>query len=318
MESLYPAGPSAVPTHLTAPSAAYRRQSWLAVAGLAAFATAYLALMGWFGWTAWRMSRSLLAGDGGDVLSNVLVAACATILTIFMAKGLVSFERKKKRYDGIELKAADQPDLFAFLHRLADDAGAPRPHRVFLSARVNAGVFYDLSLTNLLFPSKKNLDIGLSLVNVLNLGEFKAVLAHEFGHFAQRTMAVGCWVYVAHQVASRLIAKRDALDDMLATLSRMDFRIAWIGWVLSLIVWAIRSLVEAAFRIVILSERALSREMEYQADLVAASLTGSDALVHALHRLGIGDEAWNRTLAHAAREHERGRAVDDLSPCRHA
>ena len=35
---------------------------------------------------------------------------------------------------------------------------------MFLSNRVNAAVFYDLSLLNLIFPSKKNLEIGLPLV----------------------------------------------------------------------------------------------------------------------------------------------------------
>ncbi len=34
MDSLYPAGPLAVPAQLTAPSFAYRRHAWLAVAGL--------------------------------------------------------------------------------------------------------------------------------------------------------------------------------------------------------------------------------------------------------------------------------------------
>lgn len=91
-------------------------------------------------------------------------------------------------------------------------------------------MFYDLSLINLLLPSRKNLDIGLGLVNVLNLGELKAVLAHEFGHFAQRTMAVGRWVYIAQQIAAHIVGKRDALDRVLATLSRIDLRVAWIGW----------------------------------------------------------------------------------------
>ncbi len=311
MDSLYPAGPSAVPAQLTAPSSAYRRHAWLAVAGLLTFAAAYFALMGWFGWTAFRMLRTLLSGEGGSALINAIVGGCALFLAVFMAKGLIFLKRGQASKD-LELKPADQPELFAFLHRLADEAGAPRPKRVYLSPRVNAGVFYDLSLVNLLFPSRKNLDIGLALVNVLNLTEFKAVLGHEFGHFAQRTMAVGRWVYIAHQVATQLVARRDALDTFLAGLSRTDFRIAWVGWTLSIIIWAIRSLVDTAFSVVTLSERALSREMEYQADLVAASLAGSDALVHALHRLGAADEAWGRTLGFASREFEAGRAVADL------
>ena len=113
----------------------------------------------------------------------------------------IFFVKHGSGVDDIEITPEQQPELFGFMDRLADEAGAPRPHRVFLSPRVNAAVFYDLSILNLVIPSRKNLEIGLGLVNVLTLGELKAVLAHEFGHFAQRTMAVGRWVYVAQQIA---------------------------------------------------------------------------------------------------------------------
>ena len=66
-----------------------------------------------------------------------------------------------------------------------------RPHRVFLTPDVNAAVFYRESLLSLLLPTSKNLVIGLGLVNQLNLSEFKAVLAHEFGHFSQNSMKLG-------------------------------------------------------------------------------------------------------------------------------
>ncbi|MBB5866089.1 Zn-dependent protease with chaperone function [Xanthomonas arboricola] len=313
MESLYPQGPAVVPARLTAPSSNYRRHAWLAMVGLGGFIAVYVGLLAWFGWTAYRLAAGLLQGSGGEQAVWLwVVVACAAFLAVFMAKALVFNKRAERDTRALELTPAAQPALFAFLHRLADDAGAPRPHKVYLSAQVNAGVFYDLSLLNLLFPSRKNLDIGLGLVNVLNLGELKAVLAHEFGHFAQRTMAVGRWVYIAQQIAAHIVGKRDALDRVLATLSRIDLRVAWIGWGLSLIVWSIRSLVEIAFRGVVLAQRALSREMEYQADLVAASLTGSDALVHALHKLQAADDGWQRALRFAEREFAQGRPVKDL------
>ncbi len=311
MDTLYPAGPGSIPANLTAPSATYRRHAWLAMAGLLGFVTFYLALMGWFAWTSYRLIGALFAGTSDNVIAALVVGGCAAFLTVFMAKALV-FIKRGAQSDDIELKPADQPQLFAFLHRLADEAGAPRPHRVYASARVNAAVFYDLSIANLIFPSRKNLEIGLGLVNVLNLGELKAVLAHEFGHFAQRTMAVGRWVYIAQQIASHIIAKRDALDDLLRTLSRIDLRVAWIGWILRLIVWSIRSLVELIFRVVVLVQRALSREMEYQADLVAASLTGSDALVNALHKLHAADDAWDRAIGFGSEEIGQQRGVRDL------
>ncbi|MCA3779418.1 MAG: M48 family metalloprotease [Burkholderia sp.] len=292
MENHYPAGPSDVPAGFTRPGASYRRKAWLAVAGLITFIVLYLALTVWFAWTGINRLLALNAHSGP---LDFLVCACSLFLTVFLVKAL--FFIKKGDYAGvIELKRAEQPGLFAFLDQVADDAGAPRPHKVFVSGRVNAAVFYDLSLVNLVFPSRKNLEIGLGLVNMLNLSEFKAVCAHEFGHFAQRSMALGRWVYTTQQIAAHIVGKRDALDGFLRQLSHFDIRVAWIGWGLSLIVWALRSIVDTGFRLVMIVQRALSREMEMQADLVAVSLTGSDALIHALHRLQVADDAWERAV----------------------
>jgi Zn-dependent protease with chaperone function len=304
------AGTIDVPFDLTTSSSRYRRNAWLATAGLLSFAAVYIALAGWFGWTAYRLAVAL-AGGAGKGAATLIAAAGAAFLAIFMLKALI-FVKRSERLDDIEITATEQPALFEFLNRLADETGAPRPHRVYASPRVNAGVFYDLSIANVLIPSHKNLAIGLGLVNVLSLGELKAVLAHEFGHFAQRTMAVGRWVYIARQIAGHIVARRDALDTLLSRLSSIDPRVAWIAWALRIIIWAIRSLIDLLFRVVVLAECALSREMEFQADLVSVSVSGSDALIQALHRLGAADEAWNRAVAFAADELRAGRGVQDL------
>lgn len=310
METVYPAGPTNVPANLTEPTSKYRSRAWLATGGLVAFTLLYFVLTGWFGWTAWRLFRAALNGQV-DTLWGWVAAFGAAFLALFMLKALF-FVKHRYAIDAVEIKRDEQPKLFEFLQRLADDAGAPRAHRVFVSGRVNAAVFYDLSLLNLVVPSKKNLEIGLALVNGLTLGELKAVLAHEFGHFAQRSMAVGRWVYVAQQIAGQIIARRDALDKFLNGLSRFDLRVAWIGWVLWLVVWSLRSLTETAFRVVLIAQRALSREMEFQADLVAVSLTGSDALIHALHKIGAAEYAWDRAVNFAAGEAQAGRLVRDV------
>lgn len=310
MDTIYPAGPDAVPADLTRPTASYRLHAWLAMGGLALFVVLYVSLAGWFAWTAYHLLfRVGMTGAGG--FWTLVAGGCSAFLAVFMLKALF-FVKHGGESEDIEITAQEQPRLFAFLHRLADEAGAPRPHRVYLSNRVNASVFYDLSVANLFFPSRKNLEIGLALVNVLSLSELKAVLAHEFGHFAQRTMYVGRWVYIGQQIAAHIIAKRDILDRFLQALSRFDLRVAWIGWVLSIVVWSIRSVTELVFRLVILAQHALSREMEFQADLVAVSLTGSDALIHALHRLNAADDAWSRAVNFAASELRNGRRVRDL------
>lgn len=307
---IYPPGPPSIPPDLIAPSNAYRSHAYLAVAGLLGFVALYFALAGWLAWLTVHLVSLTFSGSGVSI-GYLIAAAMSGLLAVFMLKALFFIKRGSTNHS-LEVTAAEQPALFAFLYRIADEAKAPRPHRVFVSSEVNAGVSYDLSLLNLIVPTRKNLMIGLGLVNALTLSEFKAVLAHEFGHFAQRTMAIGRWVYMAQQVAAHIVAKRDALDEFLLSLSRMDPRIAWVGWILRLIIWSIRSLVETVFAWVLLAERALSREMERQADLVSVSLTGSDALVHALHRLGPADTARERALAFIQSEAVAERALADL------
>ncbi|MDY8138566.1 M48 family metallopeptidase [Aquimarina sp. 2201CG5-10] len=294
MENFYEKISTKIPENLTKPSTSFKKHVWLAMGGLVLFVIAYIALSWWFGYTSYRLFSDSLAGGKNSFL-NFLLALPNLFLFIFMIKALF-FIKKGGDPNQKEITEKEEPILFNYLHQLADEAGAPRPHKVFLSSRVNASVSYDLSVLNLFFPSKKNLEIGIGLINVLNLGEFKAVLAHEFGHFAQRSMLVGRWVYMAHQIAAHIIGQRDILDKFLNTISSVDIRIAWIGWILSIIVWSIRSLIEIFFKIVLVAHRALSREMEFNADLIAVSLTGSDALIHALHRLQAADDAYDKSL----------------------
>ncbi|MDH7444992.1 M48 family metallopeptidase [Aquimarina sp. 2201CG14-23] len=310
MENLYKKITVDIPEHLTKPSLSFKKHTWLAMAGLILFVISYIALSWWFGYTAYRLFSDSLTG-GKDAFMNFLIGIPNLFLFIFMIKALF-FIKRGGDPNQQQITEKDEPILFNYLYQLADEAGAPRPHKVFLSSRVNASVSYDLSVLNFFFPSKKNLEIGIGLINVLNLGEFKAVLAHEFGHFAQRSMLVGRWVYMSHQIAAHIIGRRDALDNILQTISYLDLRIAWIGWILSIIVWSIRAVIEIFFKIVVIAHRALSREMEFHADLIAVSLTGSDALIHALHRLQAADDAYDKSLnmVHLALNKEK--AVVDM------
>ena len=89
METMYPAGPASVPAQLTAPSAAYKRHAWLAMAGLLAFVSIYFALLGWFGWTAYRLLASIVRGSTDNVVLAAGAGICAAFLCVFMAKALV-------------------------------------------------------------------------------------------------------------------------------------------------------------------------------------------------------------------------------------
>lgn len=298
-----------LPPDFTTPAAKYRRQAWLALIALLVFGVAYISLAVWFSYTSYRLLSRLADGEG--VFASLAAGIPAGFLAIFMWKALF-FKRQKAGEHLIEVKQQEEPELFEFLYDLADRVKAPRPHRVFLSAEVNAAVFYDLTLFNFILPTKKNLIIGLGLVNALNRHEFEAVLAHEFGHFAQKTMAVGRWAAFAEQIARQIVTGRDALDSLLMTISAIDIRIAWVGWIMRTIVWSIRSLIETLFGWVTILQRALSQEMEFQADLVAVSATGSDGLVNGLYRCQTADENWQQALGFAERQANEKKKIADV------
>lgn len=302
--------PIVLPENFTEPTASFKKRIVLATAALLGFIAIYLGLMIWFGRTALQMFQ--LTGNGSEEpLLTALLGVMMGFLSIFMLKSLFIF-KKSMGNPGELITEEDEPELFRFIYEVADEIGAPRPHKVFINDQVNASVFYDLSIWNLILPSKKNLLIGLGLVNTLSIGEFRAVLAHEFGHFAQKSMLLGRYVYTAQQVAEMVIHKRDALDQLLRGLSSFDLRVAWIGWILQILVWAVRSLTETIFNAVAIAEKAVSREMEFQADLVAVSVTGSDALVNGLNKLTAADEAYWASIDALNMQLQEKKAVPDM------
>lgn len=289
-ESLYPPSIQGAPPELTVPSPAYRRQVVIVLVSLAVFVLFYIGLVAGSGWAvAYGIMQSMKvptqneAGHSDDG-NYFLVAVLAGVLFLFLVKSLFKW-RKEEHELRIEITQKEQPELFAFIKQICRDTGAPFPYRVFVTPDVNAAVFYNSSLLSLILPVKKNLLIGLGLVNGLTLSEFKAVLAHEFGHFSQSSMRVGSYVYMANHIIYDLVFQRDVFDDLLAKAKRLNIRIAIFAYLISAVLWVLRQILQGAFKLINFLQSGLSRQMEFHADLVAVSITGSDALIHALKKL---------------------------------
>ncbi|MGK4302038.1 M48 family metallopeptidase, partial [Klebsiella pneumoniae] len=84
---------------------------------------------------------------------------------LYFIKNLFKFRRRDPLY--LEITEAEQPRLFAFVRQLCAETQAPEPARIVVSPEVNAGVFYAASFWSLFWPVRKNLHIGLGLVNCL-------------------------------------------------------------------------------------------------------------------------------------------------------
>ena len=140
--------PISVPEGFTKPSSSYRWRARLAMLGLLLFLAIYIGLACWFTSITYRMIAGVIAGGDGAVAS-FFAAIPSAFLSIFMWKALF-FIRSGSDEPGIEITEESQKELFEFLYGLADEIGAPRPRRVYLSPGVNAAVFYDLSIINLM------------------------------------------------------------------------------------------------------------------------------------------------------------------------
>jgi hypothetical protein len=119
-------------------------------------------------------------------------------------------------------------------------------------------------------------------------------------------MRVGSYVYMANRVIADMVYGRDYWDDLLAQWRAQDIRVGIFGWILSGVVWMLRMALGGIFQVINFADRALSRQMEFNADLVAVSVTGSDALVHALSRLDFAGDCLGQAMhdLSAARDHK--------------
>jgi Zn-dependent protease with chaperone function len=301
MNVIYPQAPANLPPDFAKPGKEFRAGVVRVVASLIFFIFVYLIMFA---------AGSLLAAAFA-VAGFYVVTAGINYLTILLAAGLVAtglmifyflvkfvFENKKAEKEGyVEVTAAEQPELFEFILQVSREVGTDFPKHIYLAPDVNAAVFYDSNILSLFFPVKKNLVIGLGVVNVLNLSEFKAVLAHEFGHFSQKSTRAGSYVYVANRIIYNMLFENQKYGSVLDDIARLHSVIALFIRLTVKIVQGMQWVQRQAYTIVNLQFNYLARQMEFHADAVAASVADSNNLTHALHLIEVGDTVYDATMS---------------------
>jgi Zn-dependent protease with chaperone function len=124
---------------------------------------------------------------------------------------------------GTEIRPAQAPSLFSMIEDLRRALGAPRFHHVLVTDDFNAGVVQDPRLG--IFGWHRNyLLVGLPLMKALTVEQFKAVLAHEFGHLAKGHGALSNWIYGQRLRWSRLMAALQEVESWGIVLFRPFLR----------------------------------------------------------------------------------------------
>jgi heat shock protein HtpX len=153
----------------------------------------------------------------------------------------------------------EHPQLFERLEGVARSTGQEMPAEVYLVPDVNAWVSQRGGVMG--FGSRRVMGLGLPLMQVLNVSELLAVMAHEFGHFHGGDTKLGPWIYKTRAAIGR------TLDNLAQHNSVLQWPFLWYG------------------KMFLRVTHAISRRQEYTADELAASTVGARPLGEALKKI---------------------------------
>lgn len=259
------------------PRASTRLRAWSALAlGALFFGSAVglvVALMS-LGFAVGHWSMENLRGRAA-LWGGLLAALC--LFTGFVVALSLWPRRLKFKPPGPELKRALHPALFREIDRVAARCEVKAPRHVYLAPNVNAFVA-DVGGFAGLFTTRV-LAVGLPLLHCLSRAEFRSVLAHEFGHYAQGDTHIGGWVFRTRGAVQRVVENLEHVEASTGEQAPL----LWLFF--SLMRWPFVMFGNFYLRFSL----ALSRAQEFSADALAAQLEGAEVLIRALQGLRHAD-----------------------------
>ena len=293
---IYPVSPKGIDASVTETSSGFKKEVTKVMSSIIVFFIVYIILI----LLAVGLAMGCVAGGiwlivAAPRIFMLMVGGGLIGLGLMVVFFLIKFIFAVNRFDhssSILITEKDQPKLFAFIRKLTAETQTAFPKKIYISPEVNACVFYDSSFWSMFLPVKKNLQIGLGLVNSLTLDEFKAVMAHEFGHFSQRSMKLGSFVYNVNRVIYNMLYENNGYGRTLQQWANINGYFAFFAGLTAKIVGGIQWVLKKMYSIINKNYMSLSREMEFHADAVAASVSGSNNLISALRRLEIANTSY--------------------------
>ncbi|KXX72356.1 M48 family metallopeptidase [Flammeovirga sp. SJP92] len=178
----------------------------------------------------------------------------------------------------------NEPRLFDMIDEIVNELGTALPNKVKITSEVGASVSIKSNIWNIFFRKKKDLHIGLGLINAVSEKELKAVLSHEFGHFAQSNSNIDIIVINANQLIYNLLYDNGSFEAFVQYFSDIHAFFAFFTNMAYRVIRAIKYLLSKIYSILNKSHMKLTREREYEADKIACSITGYEPLKATLYR----------------------------------
>lgn len=281
-------------------SADFRKNTIKAVLSIGLFIISYLSLIAatiglTIGLCYLGIGLVSLKASGITFMLALALASIGFLIMFFLVKFI--FSQKKTDWSHLtEIKRSDEPRLFDLIQEVVNETGTQFPKKVYVSTEVNASVFYNSSFWSMFFPVKKNLHIGVGLMNAVTVDEFKGILAHEFGHFSQRSMKVGSYVHNVNQIIHDMLYDNQSYESMITSWSNISGYFSFATAIGIKIISGIQLILKQVYNVININYMALSREMEFHADEIAANVAGPQSLITSLVRMDLAAHSYNGTL----------------------
>lgn len=256
----------------------------------------YLALAAGAAWGVWWWLGAGLAifkhnTSIWSLLLYLTPAVAGGITVVFLFKPF--FAPREKPAEPIEVDLEREPMLRDFLDEICRRVGVARPASVQLNAAVNASASFRRGWLSL-GRRDLTLTLGTPLIAGLTAQQLGGVIAHEFGHFAQRTgMSSQYVIRTVNDWFAHVVFGRDRWDAWLVENSENnDWRIAAPLWCARGGVWLSRRILHGLLYVAHALSCWLSRQMEFDADYYAAQLQGAEsfaATAHAVSALSVAE-----------------------------
>lgn len=186
--------------------------------------------------------------------------------------------RDKFEAPGMLLERSSHPRLFAELENVADALSEPLPTEIYLIGAPNAFVADRGGILG--FGSRRIMGLGLPLLSLLTISQFRAVLAHEFAHYYGGDTSLGPWVYKTKTSIVRVFENIGSVGELA--------RVAVLGVMYIVVTTLLKWYFIAFLRVINL----ISRKQEYRADELACLIAGRQNLIDGLQSIHRAAAAW--------------------------
>jgi heat shock protein HtpX len=186
--------------------------------------------------------------------------------------------RLKFEPPGILLDRATNARLFAEVDAIAKALNEPAPAEIYVMTLSNA---YVAEVGGVLgFGKRRIMAIGLPLISILTVSEFRALLAHEFAHFYSGDTSLAPWV---HRARSGLLRTIQNMENTQEIVRIHAFRVMAV---------LVGAAIGKYFVLFLRMTGQISRQQELRADELACWVAGRESARNCLEKIDCADLLW--------------------------